>query len=132
MKDRSADWLRTAENDLAWGRDSLSHGYHAQCCYIAQQVGEKALKALALSRGFDRIRSHSIVRIAAELGINGEIDEIGRRLDQYYIPARYPDALPEGSPQDFFTAEQAREAIAQAATILGRVTTLISGKSADA
>jgi HEPN domain-containing protein len=42
---RYQDWLRQAENDLAWGRHSLDGSYFAQVCFIAQHSGEKALKA---------------------------------------------------------------------------------------
>ncbi len=39
-------------------------------------------------------------------------------LDVYYIPTRYPDALPDGVPSEVFTARQATEAIALAAQVL--------------
>jgi HEPN domain-containing protein len=87
---------------------------------VAQQCAEKALKAVALARGFDRVKSHSILDIARALGINGEIEKAAKRLDLYYMTARYPDALPAGAPFDYFTSEQAEEAVALAGLVLKR------------
>ncbi len=103
---------------MAWLRDSLAGGNFAQTCFVAQQVGEKAIIAIAYARGAEVIRSHSILAIARELKINSEIDRAAQTLDQYYITARYPDALPDGYPAQFFTEEQARAAVELAALML--------------
>lgn len=120
-RDRSRDWLAQAEDDLRWAHDTLAARRFSQACFVAQQVCEKALKALAIARGFDQIRSHSILEIAEHLGLDGEIESAARRLDQYYITARYPDALPAGAPFQFFTEEQAREAVELAARLVTRI-----------
>lgn len=118
MNDRSLDWLRQAENDLGWARDTLDDKRWSQVCYIAQQVGEKALKALAIKRRAAQVRSHSIVDIAKALGENGAVEAAGRRLDQYYMTTRYPDSLPSGAPFEFFDEAQATEAIGYATVII--------------
>jgi len=111
MANRAGDWLRQAESDLAWAQDSLTGEHWSQVCFTCQQVGEKALKSIALSRGADEVRSHSILRIAEALAINGDLAKKARRLDQYYISARYPDAYAEGAPFEYFGEEQAIEAV---------------------
>lgn len=121
MKDRSSDWLRQAENDLLWTQDTIKAGRYAQACFAAQQAGEKALKALALKRGYSEVRSHSILEISRALKINSEIENCAMRLDQYYISARYPDAFPAGAPFEFFTQNQAEEALGFAETIIRTV-----------
>jgi HEPN domain-containing protein len=121
MNDRSLDWLRQAENDLGWARDTYKDKRWSQVCFIAQQVGEKALKALAQKCGAAQVRTHSIVDIAKSLGLNGDLERAGRRLDQYYMTTRYPDSLPAGAPFEFFDEEQAGEAIEHAAYILAFV-----------
>ena len=73
MKSRATDWLDQAENDLDWGRSSASSGFHSQACFIAQQVAEKALKALAYFRGAELVRGHSVAVICRELKINGTL-----------------------------------------------------------
>jgi len=121
MNNRSLDWLSQAENDLRWAQDSLKSGHFSQTCFIAQQIGEKALKALALSRGALSVRSHSILLIAQELRINGEIEKAAKLLDQYYIATRYPDAFADGAPFQYFVHEQAMAAIVLAELILNFV-----------
>lgn len=126
MANRSEDWLRQALDDLEWTRDTLKAERWAQCCFTAQQTAEKAVEALALNRGFDTVKSHSITEICRELGINGEIERRAKRLDLYYISARYPDAFPSGSPFEYFTKDQAEEAAAFAAFIVENVRGLMS------
>ncbi len=115
MISRAQDWLDQAKNDLRWGQASAESGFHSQACFIAQQVAEKALKAVAYSRGADLVRGHSVMVVCRELEINGDLEEAALRLDQYYIPTRYPDAQPAGAPFRFFTAAQSSEALVLAA-----------------
>lgn len=116
--ERYKDWFLQAENDLKWGYDTLKSNYYSQACFIAQQTAEKALKALAKFRDLDAIKSHSVRVIAQALGINSEIEEMAKKLDLYYIPTRYPDALPEGAPFEYYTQAQAKEALNFASKIL--------------
>lgn len=44
-----------------------------------------------------------------------------RVLDRHYIPTRYPDSLPEGTPHEAFGAEDADDAIRRAEGILKAV-----------
>lgn len=122
MNNRAADWLKQAANDLEWARDSLQGGFWAQVCFSCQQIAEKSLKAVALSKGALEIKSHSLVKIAEALGINGDIERMGRRLDVYYISSRYPDAFSEGAPYEYFDREQAEEALGFAECFVSRAT----------
>lgn len=115
---RAKDWLSQAKDDLAWGEASLKGGFFAQSCFVAQQASEKALKALAYQRGYDLIKGHSVRVVAKELGFNDKIEEAAKILDQYYISTRYPDSLPAGSPFEYFSENQAREALAFAKMII--------------
>lgn len=122
QNNRYLSWLNQARSDLVWGRDSLKSGHYAQTCFVAQQVGEKALKALAFLRGNDIVKSHSLVKISHELGINGEIKKAANRLDLYYISTRYPDSLPDsGVPSEYFDKEQATEALDMASMIIDKI-----------
>ena len=125
MASRAADWLRQAEDDAAWLADSIEDGHYSQACYIAQQVAEKALKSLAISRGASEIKGHSVTKIAQALAINAEVERAGKILDRYYISGRYPDAFPEGIPSDFLDREAALSAQAEALLILNRVKKLM-------
>ena len=118
MRNRARDWQRQAENDLLWTRDTVKAKRYAQACFSAQQTAEKALKALALFQGYEDVRSHSILKIAQALKINGELEKMAARLDQYYISARYPDAYAEGAPFEYFDENQAQEALGFAERIV--------------
>lgn len=119
-------WLKEAEQDMLWAKDSLEHGYFSRTCFIAQQVGEKSLKALAYSQGAESARGHSITALAKQLGVDGEIETIGRELDLYYVSARYPDSLPDNMPpSDFFSREQAERALASAERLFSLVKKII-------
>ena len=90
-----------------------------EACFIAQQAAEMALKAIAFYRRAELVKAHSIKNIAQALGINGKIEGYGRKLDMYYTSTRYPDALPDNIvPAEFFTLEQAGEALQMAEEIL--------------
>jgi len=129
MTNRAVDWLKQAENDLLWTRDTLAAGHWAQCCFVAQQTAEKAVKALALHRGFDSVKSHSISEITKALGENGELERMGKRLDLYYISARYPDAFPSGAPFEYFAQDQAAEACGFAEKIIEIVKTKVASRA---
>lgn len=118
---RYRDWFRQAENDWEWGIHTLEAGHYAQACFIAQQVAEKALKALCFYNNFDIVRTHSVRKIVQELQINGELEDIAKYLDLFYIPTRYPDSLPEGAPFETFTKQQANDALEKARIILNYV-----------
>ncbi len=111
MANRAYDWFKQAQNDLLWAEDTLKTQRWAQVCFIAQQIAEKCLKAYALFLEYDQIRSHSITQICKALKINGELENMGKKLDLYYISSRYPDAFPEGAPFEYFTEDQAAEAL---------------------
>lgn len=112
---RALAWLKQAESDLQWAKLTEQAGFFAQTCFVAQQVAEKSLKAIAFHRKAGQVKSHSILNIAKELGINGKLEEYARQLDLYYVSTRYPDALPDNAvPAESFSAEQARNAFEMA------------------
>jgi len=115
---RFIDWYRQAENDLKWAEYSLAGEYYAQACFVAQQVGEKALTAYCLYKEFDVVRTHSLFRIIQALQENGELEKHAKELDLYYISGRYPDAFPGGAPFEMLSKEQAERALASARFIL--------------
>ncbi len=107
MKNRAHDWYKQAQNDFQWAKDTLLNEKFAQVCFICHQVAEKSLKTVAYYKDFDMVKSNSVLEIARSLGINGEIENIAKRLDLYYISTRYPDAFPSGAPFEYYTREQA-------------------------
>jgi len=41
-------WLSQAEEDLKWAKDLATRGGYHIACFLAQQVGEKAIEAFIL------------------------------------------------------------------------------------
>jgi len=116
---RARLWLRQAQDDLRAARLLQSAGQEAQACFLAQQVGEKAIKGLLAADDRD-LRSHSLGALLRELG-----DEPAERwqrqarvLDKLYAPTRYPDALGDELPADVFGPEDAEAALEAASALL--------------
>ena len=124
MKSSEADarrWLRQAENDLDFARLALREGFFAQACFMAHQVAEKALKALAYHRGDRYVTGHSLLELLSSLEpAHPELSghrELAGLLDQYYLTTRYPDALPGGVPFEAYNRGQGEDAVQGARAI---------------
>ncbi|MGQ9699765.1 MAG: HEPN domain-containing protein [Candidatus Bipolaricaulaceae bacterium] len=108
-------WFEFARTDLRVGELAKADGLYNQACFHAHQAVEKMLKGFLLLRG-DRVpRTHSLLelgKMAREHGFPGELLAKVRVLDGYYLPTRYPDALPDVS--DVPGPEDAEEALAVA------------------
>lgn len=108
-------WMAQAANTLASARVDADHGFHNWCCFKAQQAGEYAVKAILYGLGVPAI-GHSIVSLSErlrEIGVETYEDFMtdARLLDRHYIPPRYPDAYPSGSPHDYYDSAASSEAL---------------------
>jgi len=122
-------WLAQARSEIAFARVGQREGFHAQACFHCQQSAEMALKALHYLGGARLVIGHSLVELLASLtdahpGL-AALRGAAARLDQLYIPTRYPNGLPGGVPADVFSSEQAGEAIEQAARVIDAAAALI-------
>jgi len=122
MSNRYADWFRQAEADLRHARNSLKQGDFEWSCFAAHQAAEKALKAVFLKMGMDAW-GHTITVLIGNLPKTADtpsetLVNYARFLDKFYIPTRYPYGFESGAPTDFYTSEEARNAIQQAEAIL--------------
>lgn len=126
MVSRAQDWYAQAQRDLDQARASREEGRHEWACFAAQQAAEKAVKALHLSRG-QEAWGHVVARLLRELPeeirVPAELIEKARVLDNFYIPARYPNSHPEGAPFEHYGPLQSGEAVSYASEILGFVDT---------
>lgn len=121
MANRAPDWIEQAAQDLDHAEECVRLGRHEWACFAAQQGAEKAVKALHLHLG-QEAWGHVIVTLLTDLpqGIDVPADlvERGRVLDNFYIPTRYPDSHPEGSPSSHYGPLQSTEAVAHARSIV--------------
>jgi HEPN domain-containing protein len=114
-------WLEQARHTLNSARRDLEARDYAWACFKAQQAGEYAVKGVL--RGAGRLGAgHSILKLLRELEETGmsvsDMSAHARTLDRHYIPPRYPDAYPAGSPFEFYDEKTAHEAIEAAAVLI--------------
>ncbi len=131
MPERSHDWMRQAEKDLENARWEKEGGYFEWACFVAQQAAEKAIKAVYQKLGGEAW-GHSVfnlLRGLEEKGIDltGEMISAGRKLDRFYTPTRYPNGWDSGTPHDYYTEEDAEDAIRSAEEILRFCKGLLAG-----
>jgi HEPN domain-containing protein len=121
MASRHADWLKQAQRDLEHARKSLGNGDYEWACFAAQQAAEKAVKAAYQKLGGEAW-GHSVTALLRSLPKSSPPDDplsdAAKDLDKHYIPARYPNAHPEGAPYEYYTRGEAERALANAEKIL--------------
>jgi len=119
--ERSKDWMDEAEGDLEHAKSDMERGYYNWACFSAQQSAEKAVKAV-----FQKLNAeawgHSVADLLEELSKGREVSEKlmngALELDKAYIPTRYPNAHPSGSPRSRYTKEEAGRLIEHAEKIV--------------
>ncbi|MGB9660265.1 MAG: HEPN domain-containing protein [Nitrososphaerales archaeon] len=117
-------WIKQAEYTLESAREDMENRRFSWACFKAQQSVEYAVKGLLYGIGSIPV-GHSLTRLFGRLKRRGvDVDEAlkhSRLLDRHYIPTRYPNAHPEGSPFEYYDEDTAREAIHSAETLLNFV-----------
>lgn len=123
--DEGLRWLRQAEEDFRWAADLAERGGYHIACFLAQQVGEKALKALLYARGEDIVLGHSVQRLAARIAeFDQDVAASAARwaiLDGYYVATRYPNSVPDSIPALVYNQDAARSAV----HLAGEIVTLV-------
>ena len=113
MNEAGDRWLEFARQDLQMAELALGEGIYNQVCFHSHQCVEKCLKAALANQGRMPPRTHSIVDLLGLLPTDylEELREDLEQIDIYYIPTRYPDALPGSLPDGLPGREDAEEAI---------------------
>ncbi len=106
--------MRQAKKDLSHASKSLDMEDYEWSCFSAQQSAEKAVKAVYESLGAHAM-GHSVSTLLRRLPKSerpdtGLVDE-AKLLDRHYIPTRYANSHPQGAPMDYYTSQDALEAL---------------------
>ena len=121
MPNRYKDWLKQAEADIKHARNAKKDGDYEWSCFAAHQAAEKALKAVLMYKGIDAW-GHSLTvllgNLESESSVPRGLEMCAKILDKHYIPTRYPNGFDSGSPVDYYTEEEAANAIEYADKIL--------------
>ncbi|MCP9915191.1 HEPN domain-containing protein [Cyanobium sp. ATX 6F1] len=125
MGSRAGDWLQQAGRDLEQAQSSMEAERHEWACFAAHQATEKALKALnlaldqqawghTLTRLWSLVPAQEAWRPAPPDGLEDRL----RLLDGFYIPTRYPDSYPDGTPGEHFGKLQSEQALFHARAVV--------------
>jgi len=122
-------WWDAGADALAAARVQADAGFHHWSCFLAEQSAQLAVKALLHGMGVGAW-GHDLVELGRSwseaLGedLGATVHAELQRLSRHYIPARYPDAHPSGSPRAHYGDADSAQAIADAehlAASVGRV-----------
>ena len=120
LANRAGDWLKQAEGDLGHSRNAEKAGDYDWACFAAQQSAEKAVKGLILAKGGEGW-GHSVMRLLKDLSqlmtVSESLIRSAMRLDKHYIPTRCPNGFDTGAPKEYYTNEDADQAIEDAKAI---------------
>lgn len=118
-----------AEGDIKHAHNDIKAGFYNWACFSAQQGAEKAVKAVFQKMGAEAW-GHSVADLLKELTKSHDIPEElfngALELDKAYIPTRYPNAHPSGSPKNLYTREEARRLVGHAERIVRRCSDILS------
>lgn len=127
--ERSRDWMDQAKGDLRHSLSDIEQGFYEWSCFSSQQAAEKAVKAVFQKMGAEAW-GHSVSDLLRELSkkhnvpkelINGALE-----LDKAYIPTRYPNAHPSGSPRTRYIEDEAKRLYSHAEKIIQFCESLLS------
>jgi HEPN domain-containing protein len=125
MNEASQRWIAFAREDYRMALLAKEAAIYNQVCFHAQQCIEKAVKGLLVNRGIQPPRTHRLGDLLPLLDPNPFTDkslEI-QLMDRFYIPTRYPDALPGALPEGLPNESDADEAIQLAGFVLENIPT---------
>lgn len=118
-----------AEGDLNHAQSDLERGFYEWSCFSSQQSAEKAVKAVFQKLGAEAW-GHSVSDLLQELSkkhdVSRELVDGALELDKAYIPARYPNAHPSGSPRTRYIEGEARRLLTHAEKIVTFCKSLLS------
>lgn len=118
-----------AIGDPEHARSDRERGFYDWACFSAQQAAEKAAKAVFQKMGAEAW-GHSVADLLRELGkrvpISQTLVDAALELDKAYIPSRYPNAHPSGSPRFRYTEREASRLIGYAEEIVAFCARLLS------
>ncbi|MDE2795627.1 MAG: HEPN domain-containing protein [Gemmatimonadota bacterium] len=119
MPNRWRNWLAQAEHDLGQATASHLDGRHDWSCFAAHQAAEKAVKALHLALGREAW-GHVTARLLNELPTPppAELIDRARILDNYYVPARYPNGHVEGPAFEHYGSLHSSQALDHARAVI--------------
>ena len=117
-------WLRASAGAGSAAAAAHANGSYQWAAFLFEQTGQLAIKGVLHAIGADAW-GHDLVVLVARLGESSgtplrEDEQVAaQRLSAHYIPARYPDAQPGGTPGDHYGPQRSDEAQRDATMLVG-------------
>jgi HEPN domain-containing protein len=132
-RDEALRWLKTGVDDLDTAMILKRNEKHAHACFHAQQAVEKAMKGVWYLFDADPW-GHSILKLIQDLkevdkkifAIFEPFTEDARKLDRLYIPTRYPNGLPDITPDMAYSEDDSSNSLNYAQKILKEAVKIIN------
>lgn len=128
MKDPKTEaqrWWRQSLSDYSILSALIEFNKYDTCCFLSQQTAEKALKAYLYNEGEELLLTHSIFKLcdlAAQYNVKfSEIKHDVKSLDYYYVEARYPNAIDDVIPAEFYSHQDAEKAVKMASLVMDTI-----------
>ncbi len=133
MRNETLRWLSEALWDYETALILHRERRYNAAAFYAHQAAEKAVKAL-LYYVNEAPWGHSVrvllERYFSKVGI--EMDDkllsYARELDRHYIPSRYPNAHPAGTPHEAYDEETSKRALEAAKKVIDFVRRVLSNE----
>ncbi len=119
-------WWDAGTDALAAARVQADAGFHQWACFLAEQSAQLAVKAVLHGMGVgtwgqDLVELGRSWSEALEEDLGTTLQASFQRLSRHYIPARYPDAHPSGTPGAHYGEADSAQAIADAEQVAAAV-----------
>ena len=125
----SKAWYSFAVEDLKMAKLAMKEGIYNQVCFHSQQAVEKSIKSYLEFNGVVPPKTHKLADLISitRNGIFKSIKENIILLDRFYIPTRYPAALPGSMADGLPSKEDALASFKTAEDTVKKVTKLFKG-----
>jgi len=123
MKKPHEDWFYMAHQDLAFAKSGLKDGFFPHVCFLSQQAVEKAMKGFLVYQDKDYPKTHGLVTLKRLIDVDWLDEHLSpiKKLSEFYVPLRYPDAIPGSLPQGLPDEEDAKNALHWAEEIVSSI-----------
>lgn len=106
-KEEALRWFTQAKDEFIDADDLRKRERFYLALFHFQQAAEKAVKAFLYLKVksievFFTNSINDLLKLAIEIDTEFKEIESVKKLDQYYIPTRYPNGLPGGIPSRYF------------------------------
>ena len=123
LHEEAKRWLSEAEWDLETAKILHNSRRYNAAAFYAHQAAGKAAKAMLYAVN-EAPWGHSVRVLlerfskAKEARLDEELLDCARELDRHYLPSRYPNAHPAGTPHEAYDSSTSERALACAEKIV--------------